>query len=60
MRQRYARPYPNLENTPADAFSRRDGGFAATLENRSEHQVVNRRPAVVRLGYCMFVQIGVA
>ena len=37
----------DLENAAADAFRRDDSGTPAALEHRPEHEIVNRRPAVI-------------
>src|SRR5499433_675992 len=57
VRQRYAGADPHLEDASADAFGGGDRGVAATLENRAEHEIINRRPARIRLGDRLLVEL---
>ena len=47
--QRDAGADADLEDTAADPLGRLDRGAPAALEHRAEHQVVDRRPAVIGL-----------
>jgi hypothetical protein len=38
---------PDLQNTPADSFGCLDRGLAAAVEDRAEHDVVDRSPFVI-------------
>src|SRR5262249_25621777 len=48
---------PHLEDASADAFGGGDRGVAAALENRAEHEIINRRPARIRLGDRLLVEL---
>ena len=50
--QRDAGPDADLEDASADPLGRHDRGAPAAFEHRPEHQVVDRRPAVIGLFHC--------
>ena len=49
IRQRQSGADADVENTPADLVGFRDGRLAAVVEHLAEHQIVDRRPAPIRL-----------
>src|SRR5262245_49669426 len=57
VRERYAGADPHLEDAAADAFGGGHRGVAATLENRAEHESINRRPARIGLGDRLLVEL---
>ena len=59
MRQRNAGADTNFKDASADAFGGGDRGVAAALEHRTEYQIIDRRPAVIRLGDCLLVEIDI-
>src|SRR5262245_28741575 len=58
VRQGDAGADADFENAAADTFGGRDRGTPAALEHRSEHEVVNRRPAVVGFFQRELVDVG--
>ena len=46
----------DFEDTAADTLGRRDRRLAAALEHRAEYKIVNRRPAGISFGDCVFVE----
>src|SRR5262249_23047919 len=59
VRQRYAGADSHLEDASADAFGGGDRGMAAALENRAEHEIIDRRPARVSLCDHLPFELGV-
>src|SRR5262249_30261840 len=57
VRERYAGADPHLEDAAADTFGGGDRGVAATLEDRAEHEIINRRPARIGLGDRLLVEL---
>ena len=47
IRQRNPRAHADLENASADALRRLDRSAAPALEHGSEHEIIDRRPAVI-------------
>jgi len=57
VRQRYAGADSHLEDASADAFGGGDRCMPAALENRAEHEIIDRRPARVGLGDHLLVEL---
>src|SRR5215469_12109735 len=57
VRQRYAGTDSHLEDASADTFGGGDRGMTAALENRAEHEIIDRRPARVGLGDRLLVEL---
>ena len=47
----------NLKDAPADPLCRRDRRFAPAIEHRTEHQIIDRRPARVGFGDAVLVEL---
>jgi len=47
----------DLEDAPADALGRRDRGLPAAIEHGTEHEIVDRGPARIRLRDCPLVEL---
>ena len=59
VRQRDAGADADLEDAAADALGGGDRGLAPALENRAEHEIVDRRPAGIGLRDRLLVEFGV-
>lgn len=56
--QRQPGAHAHFEDTPADAFGRRDRGVTALLKYRAKHQVIDRRPSRVGFFDRVLVEFG--